>query len=250
MRELSERDAELARARKGRRSTSASRRSRPWLPAQHTSWPPPLDDRGRQQGARAPPALHASSEEIADARLFRKSRTLPRDLESNGRRRRRATRRRAAPPHSPRFDRDRLEDLPGSERVHVSIAPDAEDAALLVLPRLAQALRSLLKNALDASRADASVNLYVTRADGDWRLEVEDSGAGMSPEVEAHAVEPFFTTKPTGQGMGLGLFLSKSVAEQHGGRLEIRSSAGQGTRAALLVPETPPATICRSPAHA
>lgn len=141
-----------------------------------------------------------------------------------------------------------LSDLPGAERVDVSVSSGAEHRSLLVLPRpLAQALRSLVKNALDASPAEARVGLTVSFADGAFRIEVSDSGSGMTPEVEAHAVEPFFTTKPTGQGMGLGLFLTKSVAEQHGGRLEIQTRPGKGTRASLLVPQTPAATICRIP---
>jgi two-component system sensor histidine kinase RegB len=253
MRELSERDAELARAReKTAQHERLAALATLAAGAAHELASPLSTIAVVSKELERRLALHASSEVIADARLVREQVERCRAILSQM----------AADAGEPLGDVPRrltpreliataLEDLPGSERVQVSIAPDAENAALLVLPRpLAQALRSLLKNALDASRADASVKLCVSRADGDWRLEVEDSGAGMSPEVEAHAVEPFFTTKPTGQGMGLGLFLSKSVAEQHGGRLEIRSSAGQGTRAALLVPETPPATICRSPAHA
>ncbi|HMJ10966.1 MAG TPA: HAMP domain-containing sensor histidine kinase, partial [Polyangiaceae bacterium] len=193
----------------------------------------------------------ASSEEIADARLVREQVERCRGILSQM----------AADAGEPFGDVTRpltpaelvalaLQDLTGSERVKVSISAEAAAASLLVLPRpLAQALRSLLKNALDASPVDTGVNLLVTRSGGEWRLEVQDRGSGMTPEVEAHAIEPFFTTKPTGQGMGLGLFLSKSVAEQHGGRLELASSAGVGTRAALIVPEIPPATICHSPAQ-
>jgi two-component system sensor histidine kinase RegB len=58
----------------------------------------------------------------------------------------------------------------------------------------------------------------------------------MSAEVLARATEPFFTTKSRGRGMGLGLFLVESVAEQVGGRLELASSAGDGTRASLVLP--------------
>jgi two-component system sensor histidine kinase RegB len=58
----------------------------------------------------------------------------------------------------------------------------------------------------------------------------------MSPAVLARATEPFFSTKPRGQGMGLGLFLAQSVAEQMGGRLELSSSSGSGTLARLILP--------------
>jgi len=54
--------------------------------------------------------------------------------------------------------------------------------------------------------------------------------------VLSRATEPFFTTKPRGKGMGLGLFLAQSVAEQLGGRLELSSQSGHGTRVCLVLP--------------
>jgi two-component system sensor histidine kinase RegB len=252
MRELSERDAELALAReKTAQHERLASLATLAAGAAHELASPLSTIAVVSKELERRLAVHASADEIADARLVREQVERCRAILSQM----------AADAGEPLGDVPRrltpreliataLEDLTGSERVHVTIAPADEDAALVALPRpLAQALRSLLKNALDASVADRTIDLLVTRAAGEWRLEVRDRGSGMTPEVEAHAVEPFFTTKPTGQGMGLGLFLSKSVAEQHGGRLEIRSRAGVGTRAALLVPETPPATICRSPAH-
>ncbi len=101
---------------------------------------------------------------------------------------------------------------------------------------LAQALRNLIQNALDATTPEGGVRLRVNHAGDEVQLEVEDDGPGMKAEVLARATEPFFTTKPRGRGMGLGLFLVESVAEQVGGRLELTSTAGQGTRAALVLP--------------
>jgi two-component system sensor histidine kinase RegB len=101
---------------------------------------------------------------------------------------------------------------------------------------LSQAMRNLIQNALDATPPEGHVRLRVDRAGDELRLEVEDAGPGMNAEVLARATEPFFTTKPRGRGMGLGLFLVESVAEQVGGRLELSSSAGQGTRASLVLP--------------
>jgi two-component system, sensor histidine kinase RegB len=138
--------------------------------------------------------------------------------------------------------------LEGVDRIDVAVSAQAEGRQIVALPRpLAQALRSLLKNALDATLAPARIELEVSIDRAGWRFCVNDTGPGMQPEVRARAMEPFFTTKPAGQGMGLGLFLTKSVAEQHGGRLEIDSSPGRGTRAWLMLPLDPPATICRIP---
>jgi two-component system sensor histidine kinase RegB len=67
-------------------------------------------------------------------------------------------------------------------------------------------------------------------------IEVADRGAGMAPTVLERAGEPFFTTKPPGRGMGLGLFLTRTVVERLGGQLSLESSAGQGTRARIALP--------------
>jgi two-component system, sensor histidine kinase RegB len=104
------------------------------------------------------------------------------------------------------------------------------------LSAVSQALRNLVRNALDASAPDGSVQLGVTQQPGELAFSVRDQGPGMTEAVLARATEPFFTTKPSGQGMGLGLFLAQSVAEQMGGRLELSSSAGSGTLARLILP--------------
>jgi two-component system sensor histidine kinase RegB len=58
----------------------------------------------------------------------------------------------------------------------------------------------------------------------------------MSADTLARAGEPFFTTKEPGRGMGLGLFLSRSLVEQLGGTLEIASAIGRGTEATIVLP--------------
>jgi len=68
------------------------------------------------------------------------------------------------------------------------------------------------------------------------RLSVTDTGEGMSPEVLARVAEPFFTTKPKGQGTGLGLAMAQGFAEQSGGALAIESATGRGTVVSLWLP--------------
>ena len=72
---------------------------------------------------------------------------------------------------------------------------------------------------------------------GDYvRLNVTDSGTGMSAEVLSHAMEPFFTTKPVGQGTGLGLAMVYGFARQSGGAVRIQSAPGKGTTVSILLP--------------
>jgi two-component system sensor histidine kinase RegB len=129
-----------------------------------------------------------------------------------------------------------LEDLPAAERVAIA-ADDAARQVTLLVPRYAaaQALRGLVKNALDAD-GKTPVELRVARQDGVLRLLVRDSGPGMSREVLARAGEPFFTTKQPGRGMGLGIFLARSVVERLGGRMELDSTPGKGTTVEVKLP--------------
>ncbi|MEM8873965.1 MAG: ATP-binding protein [Planctomycetota bacterium] len=106
-----------------------------------------------------------------------------------------------------------------------------------VQPRvLEQALVIMIRNAFDASPPDAWVTLTAKQVDGTVRLEVRDDGEGMSAEVLRRAAEPFFTTKPPGKGMGLGLFLVRLTAERNDGVLEIDSTPGEGTAVTMRLP--------------
>jgi two-component system sensor histidine kinase RegB len=118
-------------------------------------------------------------------------------------------------------------------RLEIEVARDAESLWAPEKPLL-QALRSLIKNGLEAS-APEKVAITVTQKGGKISFRIEDRGPGMTPEVAERAGEPFFTTKGR-HGMGLGLFLARSVAEQLGGKLELESRSGAGTRATLFLP--------------
>jgi two-component system sensor histidine kinase RegB len=67
---------------------------------------------------------------------------------------------------------------------------------------------------------------------------VVDRGRGMTDDVLARVGEPFFTTKSPGEGMGLGLFLTRALAEQLGGEFHIASRPGAGTEACFELPAT------------
>lgn len=67
-------------------------------------------------------------------------------------------------------------------------------------------------------------------------IEVADTGQGMSPEILARAMEPFFSTKPLGKGTGLGLAQVYGIAHQSGGTMRLESEEGRGTRVRILLP--------------
>ncbi|HFQ89690.1 MAG TPA: HAMP domain-containing histidine kinase [Desulfobulbus sp.] len=109
----------------------------------------------------------------------------------------------------------------------------ADDLVIQVPPRtMKRALSSLVRNALDAG-GDTEVILTCFREGDRLAFRVEDSGIGMDEETLARATEPFFSTRKPGRGMGLGLFLARSVGERYGGGLVLESDPGSGTRATL-----------------
>jgi two-component system sensor histidine kinase RegB len=130
-----------------------------------------------------------------------------------------------------------LDGLPGGERVRVLPLVDLTAHEVEGPSKaLSRALRSLLKNALQASPRDAPVDLSFRVSGGEVRAAVVDRGTGIAPEILARIGEPFFTTKVPGEGMGLGLFLTRALAEQLGGALDLESAPGKGTTATLRLP--------------
>jgi len=123
------------------------------------------------------------------------------------------------------------------ERVQVELEPAAGATAIAGPPRaLADVLRGLLKNAVQASAGDRQVVLRLSMEGGRIAATVLDAGRGMPAEILARVGEPFFTTKVPGEGMGLGLFLTRTLAEQLGGEFSITSRPGSGTEARIVLP--------------
>jgi two-component system sensor histidine kinase RegB len=134
---------------------------------------------------------------------------------------------------------DALRALPPDEAARVRVDAPETVATITVPGRgVVTALVSLLRNAMDASEQSKAVTLAAAADNGIVRLTVRDWGSGMAPDVLARAGEPFFSTKPAGAGMGLGLFLTRALAERLGGALRLESSPGSGTAATLELPES------------
>ena len=102
------------------------------------------------------------------------------------------------------------------------------------------ALLNLFLNALEAMANGGTLTLRTALHETDWvEVSVEDKGIGMTPEVLAHVLEPFFTTKAVDKGTGLGLSMTYGVVNAHGGVLELFSQPGQGTTVKMRFPRIP-----------
>jgi two-component system, NtrC family, sensor kinase len=107
-----------------------------------------------------------------------------------------------------------------------------------------QVLLALVMNAIDAMPRGGNLQLRLNSSPqaGAVQLQVADDGAGIPPDVLPHLFEPFFTTKEQGRGVGLGLAISRSIVERHGGRIEVQSELGRGTTFTITLPlDTEPA---------
>ncbi|MEO8183350.1 MAG: response regulator [Deltaproteobacteria bacterium] len=106
---------------------------------------------------------------------------------------------------------------------------------------LTEVVKQLLLNAAQAieprsaATSEISVRTRLTE-DGQIRIEVADTGCGMTPEVQRRSFEPFFTTKPVGVGTGLGLSICHGIVTAAGGRLSVETPAEGGTRVTVLLP--------------
>ena len=103
--------------------------------------------------------------------------------------------------------------------------------------QIQQALMNVTVNAIQASPTGAEVWLRVRGGDAGVELIVEDQGKGMSETERRRAFEPFFTTKEVGRGTGLGLPVAHGIVADHGGRIDVESAPGRGSRFVLYVPQ-------------
>ncbi len=134
-------------------------------------------------------------------------------------------------------------------RIHIDLAIEEPlPAATAEVNQLEMALLNLAVNARDAMPDGGNLTIGASAqtlglgeraglAPGDYvRITVSDSGIGMDPHTQLHAIEPFFSTKGIGKGTGLGLSMVHGLASQLGGALSISSKVGLGTTIELLLP--------------
>jgi PAS domain S-box-containing protein len=129
-----------------------------------------------------------------------------------------------------------------AHNIRLTVAPIPEGLRLECRPtQLSQVLLNLLSNAHDAVEKlpDRWVDIQVEDSGEYIHLAVIDSGAGMVEEIREKALQPFFTTKTVGKGMGLGLSISLGIIQNHRGTLRI-DAEGPNTRVVVRVPKRQP----------
>ena len=114
-----------------------------------------------------------------------------------------------------------------------------------------QVFLNLISNAAQATGADGIITLR-TRVEGAHAVvEVADNGSGIPADVLPKIFDPFFTTKKIGEGTGLGLSIAYKIINEHGGRIEVASDVGKGTRFTITLPvDVMNTTASREASHA
>lgn len=120
------------------------------------------------------------------------------------------------------------------ERIRV-VGADEVPPVRWPIQAASQAFVQLLRNALQAGQGDVVVTCHYNTQRHRVEIDVLDHGFGMPAHVAAKSTEPFFTTRPA-EGMGLGLFITRSLVEHLGGEIRIESWPQRGTRVRLALP--------------
>jgi two-component system C4-dicarboxylate transport sensor histidine kinase DctB len=125
------------------------------------------------------------------------------------------------------------------ENVTIELAPAPDLSVMANAVRLEQVILNLVVNALDAvigMPGPAVIRLWAARTGGMVEIRVSDNGPGIPAALRERIAEPFFTTKETGEGLGLGLSISRAIIGEFGGSLTFESEEGAGSTFVIALP--------------
>jgi two-component system NtrC family sensor kinase len=106
----------------------------------------------------------------------------------------------------------------------------------LDVARMKQAFLNLFTNALQAMPHGGTLSVRSEWVGDEVAVQIGDTGSGIAADDLPRVFEPFFTTRPVGQGAGLGLSVSLGIVEEHGGRIEVESEIGKGSTFTVWLP--------------
>ncbi len=126
---------------------------------------------------------------------------------------------------------------PRSRCVSIKTRFDRETPSVMMIEdHLMQVVLNLLLNALDAMPDKGTIEIELGPGPPGVVLKIRDTGCGIDHSILERCFEPLFTTKPAGNGTGLGLTISRDIIRENGGQLELESSPGSGTTAKVCLP--------------
>jgi len=106
--------------------------------------------------------------------------------------------------------------------------------------QLGQVILNLLQNALHAlPNGEGTLTVETGEQEERCYFRVTDTGTGIEPQHLPHIFEPSFTTKPPGQGTGLGLTIAYRIVEDHGGKFDVQTEVGEGSTFSVFIPALP-----------
>lgn len=128
--------------------------------------------------------------------------------------------------------------LQNHRMLHVDLVRDYEEMPEVdcYVSQLNQVFMNLISNAIEAMDGQGRLVVGLRRIGEEAHISVTDNGTGMDAETRNKVFDHFFTTKPVGSGVGLGLSISHKIVVRHGGRIEVDSALGEGTTFRVCIP--------------
>jgi len=126
-----------------------------------------------------------------------------------------------------------------AELQHIQIAKELDPSLpnlMADFDQLHQVCTNLILNAIQAMPQGGKLTLRTSASDRQIKMEIQDTGCGISPKNMRKLFTPFFTTKQEVKGVGLGLAISYGIIQRHNGRIEVKSKEGEGTTFAVILP--------------
>ena len=103
---------------------------------------------------------------------------------------------------------------------------------------LNQVWTNLIHNSLQAMKNEGTLTIRGEKKGTDLMVSISDTGPGIPEEIQPKIFQPFFTTKPAGEGSGLGLDIIKRIVDKHNGKIAFQTQAGVGTTFSVTLPIT------------